>query len=64
MLFPLLSQNLDHKDTIMNTVSEDKEFDSLGLEEDSYKGPMTRSRTKGTTTPTVNIAMKANQEME
>ena len=64
MLFPLLTQNLDHKDTVMNTVSEDKESESLGLEEDSYKGPMTHSRTKGTTTPTVDIAVKANQEME
>ena len=63
MLFPLLTQNLDHKDTLIDTVSEDKEFESLGLEEDSYKGPMTRSRTKGTTTP-IDIAVKANQEME
>ena len=47
----------------MNTVSEDKESESLGLEKDSYKGPMTRSRTKGTTTP-IDIAVKANQEME
>ena len=64
MLFPLLTKNLDHKDTVINTVSEDKESESLGLEEDSYKGPMTHSRTKGTTTPTVNIAVKGNQEME
>ena len=48
----------------MNTVSEDKESESLGLEEDSYKWPMTRSRTKGTTTTTVDIAVKANQEMK
>ena len=64
MLFPLLTQNLDHKDTVTNTVSEDKESESLGLEENSCKGPMIRSRTKGTTTPTVDIAVKANQEMK
>ena len=64
MLFPLLTQNLDHKNTVMNTVSEDKESESLGLNKDSYKGPMTCSRTKGTTTPTVDIAMKANEEIE
>ena len=63
MLFPLLTQNLDHKDTVIDTVSEDEEFESLGLEENSYKGPMTRSRTKGATTP-IDIAVKANQEME
>ena len=61
MLFPLLTQNLD--DTLIDTVSGDKEVESLGLEENSYKGPMTRSRTKGTTTP-MNIAVKANQEIE
>ena len=54
---------MDHKDTVTDTVSEDKEFESLGLEENSYKGPMTHSRTKGTTTP-MDIAIKANQEME
>ena len=68
MLFPLLTQNLDHTDTLVNTVlkndSSDEESESLGLEEDSYKGPMTHSRTKGTTTQTVDIAVKANQEME
>ena len=64
MLFPLLTQNLDHKDIVINTESKDKESESLGLEEDAYKGPMTCSRTKGTTTPTVDIAVKANQEME
>ena len=64
MLFPLLTQNLDHKDTVTNIVSEDEGSESLGLEEDSYKGPMTHSRTKGTTTPTIDIALKANQEME
>ena len=63
MLFPLLTQNLDHKDTLTDNVSEDKEVESLGLEENSYKGPMTRSRTKGTTAP-MNIAVKANQEIE
>ena len=41
-----------------------KNLKCLGLEEDSYKGPMTRSRTKGTTTQTVDIAVKVNQEME
>ena len=60
MLFPLLTQNLDHT----KNDSSDEESESLGLEEDSYKGPMTRSRTKGTTTQTFDIAMKANQEME
>ena len=68
MLFPLLTQNLDHTNTLVNTVSKndssDEESESLGLEEDSYKGPMTCSRTKGTTTQTVDIAVKANQEME
>ena len=63
MLFPLLTQNLDHKDTVINTVSEDRESENLGLEEDLYKGPMTHSRTKGTTTP-IDIAVKANQDME
>ena len=62
MLFPLLTQNLDHTDTLVNTVqkndSSDEKSESLGLEEDSYKGPMTRSRTKGTTTQTVDIAVK------
>ena len=68
MLFPLLTQNLDHTDTLANTVSKNdssnEESVGLGLEEDSYKGPMTHSRTKGTTTQTVDIAVKANQEME
>ena len=68
MLFPLLTQNLNHTDMLTNSVSKnnssDEESDNLGLEEDSYKGPMTRSRTKGTTTQSVDIAMKANQEME
>ena len=68
MLFPLLTQNLDHTDTSENTVSKnnslDEESENLGLEEDSYKGPMTCSGTKGTTTQTVDIAVKANQEME
>ena len=63
MLFPLLTQNLDHKDTVIDTVSKDKELESLGSGENSYKGPMTHSRTKGTTTP-MDIAVKANQEME
>ena len=68
MLFPLLTQNLDQTQTSEDTVSEnnssDKESESLGLEEESYKGPMTHSRTKGITTQTVDIAVKANQEME
>ena len=68
MLFPLLTQNLDHTHTLVNTVSKDNSLDeeseNLGLEEDSYKGPMTHSRTKGTTTQTVDIAVKVNQEME
>ena len=63
MLFPLLTQNLDLKDTLTDNVSEEKEVESLGLEENSYKGPMTRSRTKGTTAP-IDIAVKANQEIE
>ena len=63
MLFPLLTQNLDHKDTFIDTVSKDKEVESLRSEETSYKGPLTRSRTKGTTTP-MDIAVKANQEIE
>ena len=44
MLFPLLTQNLDHTDMLANTVSKndslDEESENLGLEEDSYKGPM------------------------
>ena len=68
MLFPLLTQKLDHTDMLVNTVqrndSSDETSESLGLEEDSYEGPMTCSRTKGTTTQTVDIAIKANQEME
>ena len=68
MLFPLLTQNLDKKQTSEDTISEsnssNEESESLGLEEESYKGPMTRSRTKGITTQTVDIAAKANQEME
>ena len=44
--------------------SSDEESEGLDLEEESYKGPMTHSRTKGTTTQTVDIVTKANHEME
>ena len=68
MLFPLLTHNLDHTNMLVNTIqkkdSSDEKSESLGWEEDSYEGPMTCSRTKGTTTQTVDIAIKANQEME
>ena len=68
MLFPLLTQNLDHTNMLVNTVqknnSSDEKSESLGWEEDSYEGPMTHNRTKGTTTQTVDIAIKASQEME
>ena len=62
MLFPLLTQNLDQTQTSEDTVPEnnssDEESESLGLEEESYKGPMTHSRTKGITTKTVDIVTK------
>ena len=45
--------------------STDEESDSLDLaEEQSYKGPMTRSRTKCTSAPTINVVAKANKLME
>ena len=54
MLFPLLTQNLDQTQTSEDTVPEnnssDEESECLGLVEESYKGPMTHSRTKGITT--------------
>ena len=68
MLFPLLTKNLDQKQTskdiILENNSSDKESECLGLEEESYKGPMTCSRTKGITTKTVDIVTKANQKIE
>ena len=58
MLFPLITQKLDHTNMLVNTVqkndSSDEKSESLGWEEDSYEGPMTRSRTKGTTTQNVD----------
>ena len=68
MLFPLLTCNFDQAQSLEDNVpqinSSDEESEGLDPEEGSYKGPMTCSRTKGTTTPTVDIVAKANQEME
>ena len=68
MLFPLLTSDLDQNQISRDEISQinisDEESECLDLVEQTYTGPMMHSRTKGTTTPNVDIVMKANTLME
>ena len=68
MLFPLLTSDLDQNQISRDEISQinisDEESECLDPVEQPYTGPMTCSRTKGTTTPNVDVVMKANTLME
>ena len=68
MLFPLLNRDLDQNQFPRNEISQinisDEESECLDPVEQPYIGPMTCSRAKGTTTPNVDVVMKANTLME
>ena len=77
MLFPLLTYDLDYIQSPPGTEEDVLPLDSSDSEEDTeepecpdpaeekpYEGPMTRSRTKGTTTQSVEAVTKANKLME
>ena len=67
-LFPLLTHNLDQNQFSRDETSQinisDEESEHLDPVEQPYTGPMTHSRTKGATTPNVDVVMKANTLME
>ena len=68
MLFPLLTSDLDKNQISRDEISQinisDEESEYLDPIEQTYTGPMTCSRTKGTTTPNVDMVVKANTLME
>ena len=68
MLFPLLTHDLDQNQSSRDETSQinisDEESECLDPVEQPYTGPMKHSRTKGATTPNVDVVMKANMLME
>ena len=68
MLFPLLTHNLDlnqfPRDETFQINISDGESECLDPVEQPYTGPMTHSRTKGTTTPNVDVVIRVNTLME
>ena len=68
MLFPLLTCDLDQnqfpRDEISQINISDEESECLDPVEQPYTGPMTCSRTKGATTPNVDVVVKAHTLME
>ena len=53
---------MSRDETSQNNISD--EFECLDLDEQPYTGPVTHSRTKGATTPNVDVVMKANTLIE